>query len=84
MLLLFFDFFSHFFSSLKLDFFVWEDRGNFFFFALWGSSNNIEIKNYHKNDANPEIFFLLRKRKNQIKNGMMKVSNFLQKVMKIF
>lgn len=84
MLLLFFDFFSHFFSSLKLDFFVWEDRGNFFFFTLWGSSNNIEIKNYHKNDANPEIFFLLRKRKNQIKNGMMKVSNFLQKVMKIF
>ena len=83
MLLLFFDFFSHFFSSLKLDFFVLGGSGKFFF-ALWGSSNNIEIKNYHKNDANPEIFFLLRKRKNQIKNGMMKVSNFLQKVMKIF
>lgn len=64
MLLLFFDFFSHFFSSLKLDFFVWEDRGNFFFFfTLWGSSNNIEIKNYHKNDANPEIFFFASKKK---------------------
>jgi len=83
MLLLFFDFFSHFFSSLKLDFFFVLGRiGNFFCF--WGSSNNIEIKNYHKNDANPEIFFCFEIKIKIKDDGMMKVSNFLQKVMKVF
>ena len=57
--------------------------GNFFF-CFWGSSNNIEIKNYHKNDANPEIFFCFEIKIKIKDDGMMKVSNFLQKVMKVF